>query len=108
MAFVLVRFSPRAYLSLHLTIGVVLLVGASWMFGAIAEDVTTGEAVVGTIDQRSSKVCLSPYGANISDVFARLHSRARRVTARRHRLCLALRLSTGPPAGSDWLLLQQF
>ena len=42
-AFVLARFSPRAYLGLHLTIGVVLLVGASWMFGGIAEDVMNGD-----------------------------------------------------------------
>ena len=37
------RFSPRGYLGLHLTIGVLLLIGASWLFGGIAEDVITGD-----------------------------------------------------------------
>jgi len=37
------RLSPRGYLGLHLTIGVVLLIGASWLFGGIAEDVVTGD-----------------------------------------------------------------
>ncbi|MGC2458875.1 MAG: bifunctional DedA family/phosphatase PAP2 family protein [Gallionellaceae bacterium] len=41
--FLLNRLSPQGYLGLHLTIGVLLLVGASWMFGGIAEDVVAGD-----------------------------------------------------------------
>ena len=41
--FILDRLSPRGYLGLHLTLGVLLLVGASWLFGGIAEDVVTGD-----------------------------------------------------------------
>jgi undecaprenyl-diphosphatase len=37
------RLSPRSCLGLHLTAGVLILVGASWMFGGIAEDVVTGD-----------------------------------------------------------------
>ena len=37
------RFLPQGYLGLHLTIGVLLLIGASWLFGGIAEDIVTGD-----------------------------------------------------------------
>lgn len=37
------RLSPRVYLGLHLTIGAVLLIGASWLFGGIAQDVAAGD-----------------------------------------------------------------
>ena len=37
------RLSPRGYLGLHLTIGVLLLIGASWLFGGIAQDVVAGD-----------------------------------------------------------------
>jgi undecaprenyl-diphosphatase len=43
LEFLLDRLSPRGYLGLHLTIGVLLVIGASWLFGAIAEDVMTGD-----------------------------------------------------------------
>jgi len=43
LEFLLDRLSPRGYLGLHLTIGVVLLVGASWLFGGIAQDVVAGD-----------------------------------------------------------------
>ena len=46
------RFSPQGYLGLHLTIGVLLLIGASWLFGGIAEDVMTGDPLTVT-DQHS-------------------------------------------------------
>jgi undecaprenyl-diphosphatase len=36
------RFSSR-YLGLHLTMGVLIFIGACWLFGAIAEDVVTGD-----------------------------------------------------------------
>lgn len=41
--FGLVRFSPSGYLGLHLTMGVFILIGASWLFGSVAEDVMTGD-----------------------------------------------------------------
>ena len=37
------RLSPRGYLGLHLTIGVLLLIGAAWLFGGIAQDVVAGD-----------------------------------------------------------------
>lgn len=42
-AFVQARLSPQSYLGLQLTLGVVILMGASWLFGGIAEDVVTGD-----------------------------------------------------------------
>ena len=46
IAFVLARFSPRAYLGLHLTAGVVVLSAATFAFGALAEDVVTSDPIV--------------------------------------------------------------
>ncbi len=43
LAFVRERLSPQGYMGLQLTIGVLLLVGASWLFGGIAEDVVHGD-----------------------------------------------------------------
>jgi undecaprenyl-diphosphatase len=43
LEFLLDRLSPRGYLGLHLTFGVLLLIGASWLFGGIAEDVVAGD-----------------------------------------------------------------
>ena len=43
LEFLLDRLSPRGYLGLHLTMGVILLIGASWLFGGIAQDVTAGD-----------------------------------------------------------------
>jgi len=43
LGFFLARLSPRGYLGLHLTAGVLLLIGASWLFGGIAEDVVAGD-----------------------------------------------------------------
>ena len=43
LEFLLDRLSPRGYLGLHLTIGILLMIGASWLFGGIAEDVVTGD-----------------------------------------------------------------
>ncbi len=37
--------SPPARLGRHLAIGVVVMVGAAWLFGAIAEDVVTGDRI---------------------------------------------------------------
>ena len=41
--FLKARLSPEGYYGLHLTIGALLLIGATWLFGLIAEDVVTGE-----------------------------------------------------------------
>lgn len=43
IAFVQARLSPQSYLGLQLTIGALILIGASWLFGGIAEDVVTGD-----------------------------------------------------------------
>ena len=43
LAFVRARLSPTRYFGLHLTLGALVLVGASWLFGGIAEDVVTGD-----------------------------------------------------------------
>lgn len=43
IAFVKARLSPRNHLGLNLTIGALMLIGASWLFGGIAEDVVTGD-----------------------------------------------------------------
>jgi membrane-associated phospholipid phosphatase len=44
-AFLRARLSTDSYLGLRLTISVLLLIGASWMFGSIAEDVATRDAI---------------------------------------------------------------
>lgn len=43
IAFIQARLSPGSYLGLQLTIGALILIGASWLFGGIAEDVVTGD-----------------------------------------------------------------
>ena len=43
LEFLLDRLSPRGYLGLHLTIGVVVIIGAFWLFGGIAQDVVAGD-----------------------------------------------------------------
>lgn len=37
------RLSPEGALGLHLTLGIFILTGAAWLFGAILEDVVTGD-----------------------------------------------------------------
>ena len=49
--FLRARLSPRGYLGLHLTLGILLLIGASWLFGGIAEDVMTGDPLT-VVDKR--------------------------------------------------------
>ncbi|HYW56630.1 MAG TPA: phosphatase PAP2 family protein [Polaromonas sp.] len=43
LSFLQARLSPGSYLGLQLTLGVAVLMGASWLFGRIAEDVVTGD-----------------------------------------------------------------
>jgi undecaprenyl-diphosphatase len=45
LAFIQARFSPQGYLGLQLTMGAAVLVGAGWLFGGVAEDVVTGDAL---------------------------------------------------------------
>lgn len=40
------RMTPHGYLGLHLSIGILLLCGASWLFGGIAEDVMTSDPLM--------------------------------------------------------------
>ena len=46
LAFLQVRLSPEGYLGLHLTVGLVLMVLAGWLFGGIAEDVVHQDPLV--------------------------------------------------------------
>ena len=41
--FFLIRLSPRGFPGLHLTIGILIFIGASWLFGGIAQDVVAGD-----------------------------------------------------------------
>ncbi|MFA6149626.1 MAG: phosphatase PAP2 family protein [bacterium] len=43
IAFLQARLSPAEFLGLDLTLGAVILIGAVWIFGGIAEDVVTGD-----------------------------------------------------------------
>jgi membrane-associated phospholipid phosphatase len=43
IAFLQARLSPVEFFGLDLTIGAIILIGATWMFGGIAEDVVTGD-----------------------------------------------------------------
>jgi undecaprenyl-diphosphatase len=45
------RLSPEGYAGLHLTIGVLVVLLCGWCFGAIAEDVSTGDPIV-QLDQQ--------------------------------------------------------
>ncbi len=51
LAFLRDRFSPQGYMGLQLTVGLLLLVVASWMFGGIAEDVVEGDPLT-LVDRR--------------------------------------------------------
>lgn len=43
IAFLQARLSPAGFLGLDLTTGAIILIGASWIFGKVAEDVVTGD-----------------------------------------------------------------
>ena len=51
LAFAQARLTPGGYLGLHLTVGALIIVAVLWLFGAIAEDVLTGDPLI-IIDQR--------------------------------------------------------
>jgi membrane-associated phospholipid phosphatase len=48
ITFLRARFSSQGHLGLHLTIGTCVLIGMTWLFGSIAEDVMTSEPIVVT------------------------------------------------------------
>ncbi|MGB5196192.1 MAG: hypothetical protein WBN64_03905 [Candidatus Deferrimicrobium sp.] len=56
IAFLQARLSPAEFIGLDLTIGAIILIGASWIFGGIAEDVVTGDPL--TIVDRKIAVWL--------------------------------------------------
>ena len=43
IAFIQARLSPREYFGLQMTVGTLVLIGASWLFGGISEDVLSGD-----------------------------------------------------------------
>lgn len=43
LAFIQARLSPEGYLGLHLTAGALVLIGATWLFGGIVQDVVSGD-----------------------------------------------------------------
>jgi membrane-associated phospholipid phosphatase len=45
-SFLQARLAPEGLFGLHLTIGAVILVGAGWLFGGIAEDLITGDPLI--------------------------------------------------------------
>lgn len=45
-SFVRARLSPEGLYGLYLTIGILVLVGAAWLFGGVSEDVITGDPLV--------------------------------------------------------------
>ena len=45
IAFAQARLSRQGYMGLSLTLGALVLIGASWLFGGIAEDVVTGDPI---------------------------------------------------------------
>ena len=53
IAFLRARLSPEGFLGLHLTVSITVLVIATWLFSAIAEDVVTGDRIT-IVDDRFS------------------------------------------------------
>ena len=47
LAFLQARLSPEGYLGLHLTVGLILILAGSWLFGGISEDVIHHDPLVG-------------------------------------------------------------
>lgn len=53
VAFLRRRLSPEGFLGLHLTLSILILIAATWAFGAVAEDVVSGDRIT-IIDARFS------------------------------------------------------
>ncbi|MEP7207850.1 MAG: phosphatase PAP2 family protein [Casimicrobiaceae bacterium] len=51
VAFLEARLSPTGYLGINLTLGGLVVIGAGWLFGGIAEDVVTGDPLT-KVDHR--------------------------------------------------------
>ena len=50
LAFIRARLSPQGYFGLQMTIGALVLIAASWLFGVVSEDVLTGDPLT-VVDQ---------------------------------------------------------
>ncbi len=50
LAFIQARLSPQGYFGLQMTIGAIVLIAASWLFGTVSEDVLTGDPLT-VVDQ---------------------------------------------------------
>jgi membrane-associated phospholipid phosphatase len=46
LSFVRARLAPEGWLGLHLTIGIVVVIGAAWLLGGVAEDLITGDLLI--------------------------------------------------------------
>ena len=46
VAFLIARISPEGVYGLHFTARIVVLAGATWLYGAISEDLITGDPLV--------------------------------------------------------------
>jgi undecaprenyl-diphosphatase len=65
--FIAARFSPKEEMGLHFTLGLALILGAAWAFGAIAEDVVTGDAIT-LLDVRLAQWFRAHATAGFTDV----------------------------------------
>ena len=50
LAFIRARLSPHGYFGLQMTLGALVLIAASWLFGGVSEDVLTGDPLT-VVDQ---------------------------------------------------------
>lgn len=75
IAFMQARLTPRSYLGLHLTVGALVLVGAAWLFGGIAEDVVNGDPLT-LVDARVAQwfhAHATPLVTQVMLAFTHLH-----------------------------------
>ncbi|MDB5937073.1 MAG: hypothetical protein JWQ01_4417 [Massilia sp.] len=63
--FLAARLSPEEATGLHLTVGVVLMLAAAWLFGGIAEDVVTGDKIT-LLDVQVAHWLHAHAGANLT------------------------------------------
>ncbi len=76
LQFIVRRLTPGAYLGLHLTIGMVVSLGALWLFGGILEDVVEGDPLTRfdiALDQRLH-ASASPAGLAVSRLLSDIGS----------------------------------
>ncbi len=65
VAFLRARLSPEGFLGLHLTLSIIVLVVVTWLFGAIAQDLVTGDRSL-IVDARFSGWLQSHGGASLT------------------------------------------